>query len=150
MLKKLLCNISEEKINKIKFNPYGLDTKWISGRNQNRTSFWHHATQSQQVEDILSDSVYFTEMEPTKKKMTEGKHMLATTERNLYSVQQDVDKLPGNYYNKKQTFENQYITFRRRKQHLVYNHFSVYAATLNTKKKTRSKLLYSLFYSPSA
>ena len=51
-----------------------------------------------QVKDIISKSLYFTGMEPTRKSDSEGKYLLVTTQNKLYCAQRDVDNLLGKYY----------------------------------------------------
>lgn len=69
----------------------------------------------QQVEDTLSDPFYFIELEYTRKTTREGKYMLVTIKYCIYCAQQEVDKLLGKYYNKKQTFENRTVTSETKK-----------------------------------
>ena len=93
MLKNLLYKTSEENINDIKFIPHRLDS--ITQNNTMREIiiqqnsfldalkivlvFGIMSKDKDQVQDILSKSLYFTGIEPTRKSEIEGKYLLVTT-----------------------------------------------------------------------
>ena len=123
-VKRLLRKTSEENINDIKFIPYGLDSmtqndtmrKIITQHNLFLNAikvvpvFGRISKDKDQVKDIISKSLYFTGMEPTRKSDSEGKYLLVTTQNKLYCAQRDVDNLLGKYYNEPNIWKSKWNT----------------------------------------
>ena len=114
MLKNLLCQVSSAKVLDLKFVPYGLDRETtertireiIIQQNIYLTEMAIVPVTSitkddkEEVETILSRSLYITGNEATRKSKEDGRNLLLTTNANKANAQREVDNLLGKYYKK--------------------------------------------------
>ena len=107
MLKNLLCKISSENILGLKFIPYCLD-KQTNQRTLREIIFQQNIFLNemaivpitglekkvkQEVDAILSSSLYFMGMEPTRKSREEGRYLVVTTKAKKLNVLREEDNL---------------------------------------------------------
>ena len=146
MLKSLLCQVSSAKVLDLKFVPYGLD------RQTNERTIREIIIQQniylaemaivpvtgitkddkEEVETILSRSLYITGIEATRKSKEDGRYLLLTTNANKANAQREVDNLLGKYYKKNTNKNGSTQPPGHRQAPSTSTHFSTYAAALLT------------------
>ena len=148
MLKNLLCKISSENILDLKFIPYGLD-KQTNQRTLREIILQQNIfleemaivpitgleeKDKQEVDAMLSRSLYFMGMEPTRKSREEGRYLLVTTKAKKLNAQREADNLLSKYYKKQPSSNSNNNQGRRVTRTPTY--FSSYASVLADKHPT--------------
>ena len=126
----LLYKIFIYSTNDIKFIPYGLNT--LTKKETMHSIVIQHNVflneakivsifgimepEKHQVIYILSNTLYFTGMKPTRKEKTEAKYLLVSTNSKSYCSKHEADNIFAKCYRKNQANNNQTETSGRRKK----------------------------------
>ena len=126
----LLYKIFIYSTNDIKFIPYGLNT--LTKKETMHSIVIQHNVflneakivsifgimepEKQQVIYILSNTLYFTGMKPTRKEKIEDKYLLVSTNSKSYCSKHEADNIFAKCYRKNQANNNQTETSGRRKK----------------------------------
>ena len=109
MLKSLLCQVSTAKVLDLKFVLHGLEMQ-TNERTIREIIIQHNIylaemaifpvtgitkDDKEEVETILSRSLYITGIEATRKSKEDGRYLLLTTNANKANAQREVDNLLG-------------------------------------------------------
>ena len=144
VLKNLLCKISMDTSNDLKFIPYGQIS--VAGKGtmkhiimqQNKfieemaivTIQGIDIEKEDEVKNLFSKSLSFTGMERTRK-FKEGRYLLITTKLHLHRAQLEVDQLLRKYFPVIRNPTTNSGRPSRVSPKIKHNHFSNYAATLS-------------------
>ena len=154
MLKNLLCQVSSAKVPDLKFVPYGLD------RQKNERTIRDIIIQQniylaemvivpvtsitkndkEEVETIISRSLYITGIEATRKSKEDGRYLLLTTNANKANAQRELDNILGKYYKKTTGKIGPIKSPGHRQAPSTSTHFSTYAAALLTSHPSTNKI----------
>ena len=156
VLKNLLCKISMDASNDLKFIPYGLIS--VAGKDtmkhiiMQQNKFIEEMAivviqgidhkKEDEVKDLFSKSLHFTGMERTRK-FEEGRYLLITTKVNLHQAQQEADHLLRKYFPEMKNPTTNNSRPSRVSPKIKHTHFSSYLSALSQEVKEPVEIKYS-------